>query len=79
MTSPELLTDLMLEQHRSRIAEAQQARLAQRAACGQTLARRLARPLGRALLNMGARLLVYARPEPVEPQPGYPIRSVRLN
>ncbi len=79
MTSPDLISELMLEEHRSRITASQRARLAERAQGGLTLARWLARPLGRALLGLGAHLLVYARPEPAEQGPAYPIRSVRLN
>ncbi|HEU4328637.1 MAG TPA: hypothetical protein VFS21_36205 [Roseiflexaceae bacterium] len=79
MTSPDLITELMLDEHRSRIADSQKARLAEHAQGGLTLARRLARPLGRAFLDLGARLLMYARPEPAEQQPISPIRSVHLN
>lgn len=79
MTSPDLISELLLNEHRNRIITSQQVRLAEQAQGGLTLARRLARPLGRALLDLGARLLIYARPEPTEPQAMVPIRSAHLN
>lgn len=64
MTSPELLTPMLIEEHNQRISAAQQIR-ALRAArqTAYPLTRWIARPLGRMLLRTGARLLRYSSRE----------------
>lgn len=64
MTSPELLTPMLMEEHNQRISAAQQIR-ALRAGQrpGHPLTRWIARPLGRLLLRTGARLLRYSTRE----------------
>jgi hypothetical protein len=77
----EIVTRIAQEQHRDRIAAAEQHRLA--AACRPRLAvaRRAARPIGRALVRLGATLLRYGRAEaPAETQLyRATARSIRLN
>jgi hypothetical protein len=77
----EITTRLAQEQHRDRIAAAEQRRLV--AACRPQLAvsRRAARPIGRALVRLGATLLRYGRVEaPAATQPyRASARSIRLN
>jgi hypothetical protein len=77
----EISSKFAQEQHRDRIAAAEQHRLA--AACRPRLAvsRRAARPIGRALMHLGATLLRYGRVEaPAEIQPYHAsARSIQLN
>ena len=77
----EMSTRIAQEQHRDRIAAAEQHRLV--AACRPHLAvaRRAARPLGRALVRLGATLLRYGRVEsPADIQPyRASARSIQLN
>jgi hypothetical protein len=77
----ETSTRIAHEQHRDRIAAAEQRRLV--AACGPQLAvsRRAARPLGHALMRLGATLLRYGRVEsPADIQPyRTSAHSIRLN
>jgi hypothetical protein len=77
----EITTRLADEQRRDWLAKAEQRRLV--AACGPqiTLARRVARPIGRALMVLGATLLRYGRAD--TPETARPYRasasSIRLN
>jgi hypothetical protein len=77
----EISTRIAKEQHQDRMAAAEQHRLA--AACRPHLAvsRRAARPIGRALVRLGATLLRYGRAEsPVEMQPYHASAgSIQLN
>jgi hypothetical protein len=77
----EITTRIAQEQHRDRIAAAERRRMV--AACQPALAvsRLAARPLGRALMRLGATLLRYGRVEaPAETRPyRASARSIRLN
>ena len=77
----EITTRVAKEQLQDRIAAAEQHRLA--AACAPRLAvsRRAARPIGRALMRLGATLLRYGRVEsPAEIQPYHAsAHSIQLN
>ena len=81
MFSFEITTRIAQEQHRDRIAAAEQHRLV--AACCPHIAvsRRAARPIGRALVRLGATLLRYGRAEAAEATRPYraSARSIRLN
>jgi hypothetical protein len=81
MFSYEITTRIAQEQHRDRMAAAEQHRLV--AACCPYIAvsRRAARPLGRALVRLGATLLHYGRVDaPADTQPyRASVRSIRLN
>lgn len=64
MSSPELLTPMLIEEHNQRVAAAQRLHaLRPPRPAAHPLARRMARPLARALLRAGARLLRYSAPE----------------
>jgi hypothetical protein len=77
----EITTRIAKEQHKDRIAAAEQHRLI--SACRPRLAvsRRAARPLGRALIRLGATLLRYGREDsPADIQPyRASVRSIQLN
>ena len=77
----EMQANYAREQYRDYLATAEHDRLI--LACGRPLAlsRRVARPLGRALFNLGAWLLRYGRNEPTTLLPTYraSARSVKLN
>ena len=81
MFSYEMSTRIAQEQYLDRVAAAEQHRLA--AACCPNIAvsRLAARPLGRALMRLGATLLRYGRVEaPIDTRPYHAsVRSIRLN
>ncbi len=78
----ELSTEIVREQHRDRIAAAEQRRRIAEL-CGPRLAlsRRVASPLGRALVRLGASLLRYSHAERPEITRRYwaSARSIKLN
>jgi hypothetical protein len=82
MLDPLLNAQLARERYQDNIRQATQNRLLARARQGQlTLPRRAARPLGRALLRLGAFLLRYGLVEPdAGIRPYRPsVRSIKLN
>ena len=77
----EITTRMAAEQHRDRIAAAEQHRLVRACAPRLAVARRAARPIGRALVRLGATLLRYGRVESPAATQAYraTTRSIRLN
>ena len=77
----ELRADYAREQYRDYLATAEHDRLAQAWERPLALSRRAARPLGRALFNIGAWLLRYGKDEPTTALRAYraSARSIKLN
>jgi hypothetical protein len=77
----ELQADYAREQYRSYVAAAEHDRMVQSLERPLTLSRRVARPLGRALFNLGAWLLRYGRNDPTTTLRAYraSARSIKLN
>jgi hypothetical protein len=77
----ELQADYAREQYRSYVATAEHDRLVQSLGRPLPLSRRVARPLGRALFNIGAWLLRYGRNDPTTTLRAYraSARSIKLN
>ena len=69
------------EQHRDRIAAAEQHRMVMACCRRLAVARRAARPIGHALARLGAALLRYGRVEPPADTRPYTVsaRSIQLN
>ena len=77
----ELQADYARDQYRSYLAVAEHDRLVQSLGQPLALSRRVARPLGRALFNLGAWLLRYGKNDPTTTLCAYraSARSIKLN
>ena len=77
----ELRADYAREQYRDYLAAAEHERLVRSCEPALTVSRRVARPLGRALFNLGAWLLRYGKDEHTTALLAYraSARSIKLN
>ncbi len=80
-SNTELQADYAREQYRDYLATAEHDRMVQSLVRPLALSRRVARPLGRALFNLGAWLLRYGRNDPPTTLRAYhaSARSIKLN